>query len=39
MPRGLTYAKQNFDWDFVGAEREFRHAIGLNPNYAIAHQW
>jgi serine/threonine protein kinase/Tfp pilus assembly protein PilF len=35
----LAYAKQNFDWDFPGAEREFRHAIELNPNYAIAHQW
>jgi TolB-like protein/Tfp pilus assembly protein PilF len=35
----LAYAKQNFDWDFAGAEREFRHGIELNPNYAIAHQW
>jgi len=35
----LAYAKQNFDWDFAGAEREFLHAIELNPNYAIAHQW
>ena len=35
----LAYAKQNFDWDFAGAEREFRHALELNPNYAIAHQW
>ena len=33
----LAYAKQNFDWDFAGAERDFRHE--LNPNYAIAHQW
>ena len=35
----LAYAKQNFDWDFAGAEREFKQAIALNPNYAIAHQW
>jgi TolB-like protein/Tfp pilus assembly protein PilF/tRNA A-37 threonylcarbamoyl transferase component Bud32 len=35
----LAYAKQNFDWDFAGAEQEFRHAIELNPSYAIAHQW
>ncbi len=35
----LAYAKQNFDWDFAGAEKEFRHALELNPNYAIAHQW
>jgi TolB-like protein/Flp pilus assembly protein TadD len=26
-----------FNWD--GAEREFRKAIELNPNYATAHQW
>jgi serine/threonine protein kinase/thioredoxin-like negative regulator of GroEL len=35
----LAYAKQNFDWDFVGAEQEFRHALKSNPSYAIAHQW
>ena len=35
----LAYAKQNFDWDFASAEQEFRHALELNPNYAIAHQW
>src|SRR5439155_13234332 len=28
-----------YDWDFSGAEREFRRAIDLNPNYATAHQW
>lgn len=26
------------DWDWVGAEREFKRAIELNPGYAIAHQ-
>jgi TolB-like protein/Flp pilus assembly protein TadD len=26
-----------YDWD--GAQREFRKAIELNPNYATAHQW
>ena len=35
----LAYAKQNFDWDFAAAEHEFRHALELNPSYAIAHQW
>jgi serine/threonine protein kinase/Tfp pilus assembly protein PilF len=35
----LAYAKQNYDWDFAGAEREFRRAIELNPNYSAAHQW
>jgi TolB-like protein/Flp pilus assembly protein TadD len=27
------------DWDWRKAEREFQHAIDLNPNYAQAHQW
>jgi serine/threonine protein kinase/tetratricopeptide (TPR) repeat protein len=27
------------DWYFKGAEKEFRRAIALNPNYATAHQW
>jgi eukaryotic-like serine/threonine-protein kinase len=28
-----------YDYDFVTAEREYRRAIELNPNYAPAHQW
>jgi serine/threonine protein kinase/tetratricopeptide (TPR) repeat protein len=28
-----------YDYDFATAEREYRHAIELNPNYAPAHQW
>ncbi len=28
-----------YDYDFVTAEREYRRAIDLNPNYASAHQW
>ena len=28
-----------YDYDFPTAEREFRRAIELNPNYAPAHQW
>ena len=28
-----------YDYDFPTAEREFRRAIELNPNYASAHQW
>jgi TolB-like protein/DNA-binding winged helix-turn-helix (wHTH) protein len=27
------------DWDFKGAEAEFRRALQLNPNFATAHQW
>jgi tetratricopeptide (TPR) repeat protein len=28
-----------WNWDAVEAEREFRRAIELNPNYATAHHW
>ena len=31
----LTY----HEWDWPAAEREFRRAIELDPNYATAHQW
>ena len=27
------------DWDWEGAEREFRRALELNPGHATAHQW
>lgn len=35
----LAAVKTDYDWDWPGAEREFRLAIGLNPGYATAHQW
>ncbi len=35
----LATVKENYDWDWPGAEREFRRAIELNPGYATAHQW
>jgi serine/threonine-protein kinase len=28
-----------YDWDWHGAEEEFRRAIALAPSYATAHQW
>jgi len=28
-----------YDYDLVTAEKEYRRAIELNPNYATAHQW
>jgi TolB-like protein/DNA-binding winged helix-turn-helix (wHTH) protein/Tfp pilus assembly protein PilF len=27
------------DWDFAGAEGEFKKTLDLNPNYSTAHQW
>jgi len=35
----LADAKFRGDWDWSGAEREFKRAIELNPNYAEAHEW
>jgi TolB-like protein/DNA-binding winged helix-turn-helix (wHTH) protein len=35
----LALIKENYDYDWPGAEREFRRAIQLNPQYATAHQW
>lgn len=31
--------KGSYRWDFAGADRDYRHAIQLNPSYASAHQW
>ena len=28
-----------YDWDWSGAEKEFKRAIELNPRYSPAHQW
>lgn len=33
----LGYVQLNFDWDWPGAEREFKHALELNPNLPRAH--
>ena len=35
----LGWAVMHHDWDLFAAEREFQHAIRLNPRYATAHQW
>lgn len=35
----LASVKTAMDWDWQGAENEYRRAIELNPNYATAHHW
>jgi serine/threonine protein kinase/tetratricopeptide (TPR) repeat protein len=35
----LGLVKEHFEWDWPGAEQEFRRAIQLNPNSANAHHW
>jgi DNA-binding winged helix-turn-helix (wHTH) protein/TolB-like protein len=35
----LAMIKFRYDWDWTGAESEFKRAIELNQNYATAHQW
>jgi serine/threonine-protein kinase len=33
----LAFVKAYYDWDWAGAEREFRRALALNPSYGAAH--
>ena len=33
----LAYVKLVYDWDWQGAEREFKRALGLNSNSVVAH--
>jgi serine/threonine-protein kinase len=35
----LALVRMYYEWDWLEAEREFKRAIGLNPNYPTAHQW
>ena len=35
----LAFVMAYWKWDFAGADREFRRAIQLNPDYATAHHW
>lgn len=34
----LAYVLE-YEWDFAGAEREYRQAIAIDPSDATAHQW
>jgi tetratricopeptide (TPR) repeat protein len=35
----LGEVKSYFEWDWQGAEQEYKRAIELNPSYATAHLW
>lgn len=35
----LGIVKLRYDWDWQGAEMEFKQAISLDPSYSTAHQW
>jgi len=35
----LAYEKFYFEWDWPGADAEFKRAVVLNPRYPITHQW
>ena len=35
----LAFAIMCYDWDWHVAEKEFRQALDLDPNYATAHEW
>src|ERR1700758_1288625 len=35
----MGHVLHNYDWEWAGAEREFKRAIELNPNYSIVHHW
>jgi tetratricopeptide (TPR) repeat protein len=35
----LAYIVNTYDFDWETAEREYKTALRLNPNYATAHQW
>lgn len=35
----LGYIRLFYDWNWPEAEKEFKRAVELNPNYALAHHW
>ena len=35
----MGYVKVMVDWDWLGAEQDYKRAIELNPNYADAYLW
>jgi tetratricopeptide (TPR) repeat protein len=35
----LGHVQEAEDWEFEPAEKEYRRALDLNPNYSLAHHW
>jgi TolB-like protein/Tfp pilus assembly protein PilF len=35
----LAFIAETYEWDWTAAEREYKHALELNPGYAQAHNW
>jgi TolB-like protein/DNA-binding winged helix-turn-helix (wHTH) protein/Tfp pilus assembly protein PilF len=35
----FAYVNMVYDWNWASAEKEFKRAIEINPNYAGAHEW
>src|SRR5205809_517289 len=35
----LGFVRMYYYWDWAGADREFQHALALNPSYATGHEW
>jgi TolB-like protein/DNA-binding winged helix-turn-helix (wHTH) protein/Flp pilus assembly protein TadD len=35
----IAYVKLAYDWDWSGAEAEFKRSLALNPGYAHGHHW
>jgi serine/threonine-protein kinase len=35
----LGYIASTYEWDFPSAEKNYKRALELNPNYATAHHW
>jgi DNA-binding winged helix-turn-helix (wHTH) protein/TolB-like protein/Flp pilus assembly protein TadD len=35
----LAFELMHYEWKWTEAEKEFRRAVELDPNYATAHQW
>ncbi len=35
----LAFVRMHYDWDWLGAEKEFKRAIELDAGYGTAHHW